>query len=123
MFTLLNSLMEQTLYSANVSMLIPYCCQYSISFRVNPCSWKLLYGLDFFSGIRLAGAGANCIGVSISSDNPSDSSWLIVVSISIKSLELLQLSPFNLPTKKKQSPLYSSLPKSFSLYVPVFRSK
>jgi Cu/Ag efflux pump CusA len=63
------------------------------------------------------------IGMSISSDNPNDSSWLIVFSISIKSLELLQLSPFNLPTKKKQSPLYSSLPKSFSLYVPVFRSK
>src|SRR5690554_2908366 len=122
-FSLLNSRTEQTLYCSNSSEFIPYFSQYSNSFWVNLCSWKL-YGLVFFSGrMCIVGFGIDWIGISVSSDSPSDKSRFMLFRISTKSMVLLQFNPFSLPTKSKQSPLYSSFPKSFRLYTPFFRSK
>ena len=42
--------------------------------------------------------------------------------ISTKSFAFLQLSPVIVPTNSKQSPEYSSLPKSFILYTECRRS-
>ena len=98
-FSLLNSRTEQTLYCSNSSEFIPYFSQYSNSFWVNLCSWKL-YGLVFFSGrMGIVGFGIDWIGISVSSDSPSDKSRFMLFRISTKSMVLLQFNPFSLPTK------------------------